>query len=121
MADWPIGYADLEPYYAAVEQAIGVAGDHAANPFAAWRSGPTRCRRVPTCSGATLSVPAAERLGCTYRAPTGANSVPDGRPCLQRLRVLRLLRLPDPRQGRPHRDAGTRLAIGRCDLPLSPT
>jgi choline dehydrogenase-like flavoprotein len=26
LADWPISYADLEPHYAAVEQAVGVAG-----------------------------------------------------------------------------------------------
>ena len=80
--DWPIEYADLEPFYAEAERIIGVAGDHTANPFAAWRSGP-----YPMPPGAdmfltTLSVPASERLGFhPYRAPTGANSVPyDGRP-----------------------------------------
>ena len=40
VADWPLGYDELEPYYAEAERAIGVAGDAGANPFAAWRSGP---------------------------------------------------------------------------------
>lgn len=38
-ADWPIGYADLEPYYVAAEYLIGVAGDDS-NPFAPPRSAP---------------------------------------------------------------------------------
>lgn len=32
LADWPITYADLEPYYCAVEHLVGVSGD-GANPF----------------------------------------------------------------------------------------
>src|SRR5690606_28584477 len=32
LADWPITYADLEPYYCAVEHLVGVSGDDA-NPF----------------------------------------------------------------------------------------
>jgi gluconate 2-dehydrogenase alpha chain len=82
VADWPLDYAELEPFYAEAERSIGVAGDHTANPFAAWRSGP-----YPMPPGAdmyltTLTVPASERLGYhPYRAPTGANSVEyDGRP-----------------------------------------
>ena len=38
--DWPVGYDDLEPHYAAAEASFGVAGEAGANPFAAWRSGP---------------------------------------------------------------------------------
>ena len=82
VADWPVDYAEMEPFYAEAERLIGVAGDHTGNPFAAWRSGP-----YPMPPGAdmfltTLTVPASERLGYhPYRAPTGANSVEyDGRP-----------------------------------------
>ena len=32
-ADWPISYAELEPYYTRVDWDIGVSGDAAANPF----------------------------------------------------------------------------------------
>ena len=38
--DWPVDYDEMEPYYAAAERIIGVAGDDTGNPFAAWRSGP---------------------------------------------------------------------------------
>ena len=82
VADWPVDYDEMEPFYAEAERSIGVAGDHTGNPFAAWRSGP-----YPMPPGAdmfltTLTVPASERLGYhPYRAPTGANSVEyDGRP-----------------------------------------
>jgi len=32
-SDWPIGYEELEPYYDAVEQELGVCGRGGANPF----------------------------------------------------------------------------------------
>jgi gluconate 2-dehydrogenase alpha chain len=37
VADWPIGYADLEPYYDNVEYLIGVSGRAGANPFESQR------------------------------------------------------------------------------------
>jgi choline dehydrogenase-like flavoprotein len=39
-ADWPFGYAELEPFYAEAESLYGVAGDGGANPFQSARSGP---------------------------------------------------------------------------------
>jgi gluconate 2-dehydrogenase alpha chain len=82
VADWPVDYDELEPFYAEAERAIGVAGDHTGNPFAAWRSGPYPMPPGPDMYLTTLTVPASERLGYhPYRAPTGANSVEyDGRP-----------------------------------------
>ncbi len=38
LADWPIGYAELAPYYDRAERALGVAGRSGANPFEAPRS-----------------------------------------------------------------------------------
>ena len=113
VADWPIDYDEMEPYYAEAERLIGVAGDHTGNPFAAWRSGP-----YPMPPGADMFLrdahraAAAERLGYhPYRAPTGVNSVAVRRPArVQQLRVLRVLRLPDRRQGRPGRAAAPRAA-----------
>ena len=40
VADWPISYDDLEPYYAEAERSVGVAGEAGANPFAAVALGP---------------------------------------------------------------------------------
>ena len=39
--DWPITYDDLEPWYVAAEQALGVAGD---TDMGSPRSAPTSCR-----------------------------------------------------------------------------
>jgi choline dehydrogenase-like flavoprotein len=38
-ADWPLSYAELEPYYVEAEQLYGVAGT-TDNPYASWRSAP---------------------------------------------------------------------------------
>ena len=40
LADWPIGYDDLEPYYTLAEHEVGVAGLAGLNPFEGPRSGP---------------------------------------------------------------------------------
>ena len=49
LADWPVQYDELEPFYAEAERLVGVAGDAAANPFASWRSGPyPRCCKPRT-------------------------------------------------------------------------
>jgi len=34
VADWPISYNDLEPYYAMVDKHVGVSGKHVEHPFA---------------------------------------------------------------------------------------
>ena len=112
IADWPLDYDELEPFYAEAERLIGVAGDHTGNPFAAWRSGP-----YPMPPGAdmfltTLTVPAARGsrlppVPCADRR----EQRPVRRPArVQQLRVLRVLRLPDRSQGRPDRAVAPRAA-----------
>ncbi len=39
-AEWPLGYAALEPYYTAAEQILGIAGDENGDPTEPPRSGP---------------------------------------------------------------------------------
>ena len=58
LADWPLGYDELEPAYAAVERAIGVAGSagNSAAPTGAGSASraalsPTRCRRCGAAAG----------------------------------------------------------------------
>lgn len=79
--DWPVGYDELEPHYAAVEQLFGVAGEDGANPFAAPRSSPYPLPPGDDMPMALVSAAAARRAGFhPYRAPTGINSVAaDGR------------------------------------------
>jgi choline dehydrogenase-like flavoprotein len=57
LEDWPISYADLEPYYEKAEWEVGVAGDMSSNPFAPPRRGPIPCRPSPTISRAASSRP----------------------------------------------------------------
>jgi choline dehydrogenase-like flavoprotein len=47
LADWPIGYDELEPYYAKVEWAFGVSGGAGANKFEGPRSVGYPCPPLP--------------------------------------------------------------------------
>ena len=59
VADWPVDYDEMEPYYAEAERSIGVAGDHTGNPFAAWRADP-----YPMPPGADMRPKPIVRLIC---------------------------------------------------------
>lgn len=39
LADWPISYAELEPFYTVAERALGIAGSAGTNPFEGPRTG----------------------------------------------------------------------------------
>ena len=89
--DWPIAYADLEPYYGRVERIMGVAGIPGnvrgqpvpnGNPFEGYRSEPLPlppARRTPT---GELFTAAAGRLGYhPFPVPASINTEPyDHRP-----------------------------------------
>jgi choline dehydrogenase-like flavoprotein len=47
LADWPISYDELEPYYAKVEWTFGVSGEAGANRFEGPRSRPYPCPPLP--------------------------------------------------------------------------
>jgi choline dehydrogenase-like flavoprotein len=47
LADWPISYDDLEPYYTMVEWAFGVSGQAGANAYEGWRSKGYPCPPMP--------------------------------------------------------------------------
>jgi choline dehydrogenase-like flavoprotein len=118
VADWPLGYEELEPYYAKVEKSIGVAGLAGANPFAAWRSGPFPMPPGAPMYGATLSSAAAERLGYhPYPAPTAANSVPyDGRPACNNCGFCAFFACPIHAKGDPVAMLQKALLSGRAEL-----
>lgn len=72
MADWPISYADLEPYYTRVEWEIGVSGLAGSSPFDPPRSRPYPLPPVPVKSTGALLERAAKKLGWTaFPAPMG--------------------------------------------------
>jgi len=72
--DWPIDYADLRPYYADAERALGVAGA-SDDPFAPPRERPHPMPAFPPSYSDSLFAPACERLGITtHSVPNARNS-----------------------------------------------
>jgi choline dehydrogenase-like flavoprotein len=118
VVDWPLDYDELEAYYAEAERSIGVAGDHTANPFAAWRSGPYPMPPGPDMFCAILTSGAATRLGYhPYRAPTGVNSVEyDGRPACNNCGFCGFFGCPIDAKGDPVASLRRALSTGRCEL-----
>jgi len=77
LADWPITYADLEPYYTKVEWEIGVSGQADASPFDPPRSKPYPMPPLPTKSSGVISERAARKLGWhPFPAPMAILSQP---------------------------------------------
>jgi gluconate 2-dehydrogenase alpha chain len=116
--DWPLDYAELEPFYAEVERAIGVAGRAGANPFAAWRSGPYPMPPGAPMYGAVLSSAAAEKVGLhPYEAPTAANSIAyDGRPACNNCGFCAFFGCPIHAKGDPVALLTRAMATGRAQL-----
>jgi choline dehydrogenase-like flavoprotein len=74
--DWPIDYAELEPYYAKVEWEIGVSGLADASPFDPPRSRPYPMPPLPVKSSGVLLERGARKLGLhPFPAPMAINSV----------------------------------------------
>ena len=63
MADWPITYTDLEPYYTKVEWEVGVSGLAAASPFDPPRSKPYPMPPLPVKGSGVVFEQAAWKLG----------------------------------------------------------
>jgi choline dehydrogenase-like flavoprotein len=81
-ADWPISYAELEPYYSKVEWEVGVSGLAHASPFDPPRSKPYPMPPLPVKSSGVLLERGARKLGLhPFPAPMAINSMPyRGRP-----------------------------------------
>lgn len=84
LADWPIDYDELEPWYATAENAFGVSGEP--DPRGGHRSQPFPMRPLPpTRPGRVLSAGAALLGWETLPVPLAVNSVPYlGRPACAR-------------------------------------
>ena len=75
--DWPIKYADLEPYYTKVEWEVGVSGLAGASPFDPPRSKPYPMPPLPTKSSGVLLERAGRKLGWNpFPAPMAILSQP---------------------------------------------
>jgi gluconate 2-dehydrogenase alpha chain len=86
LADWPITYQDIEPYYVRVEDILGVQGDATAHPdflkAQTPRSAPYPMPPGPQQLDSVMLADAAKTLGWhPFPFAMAANSVPrDGRP-----------------------------------------
>jgi choline dehydrogenase-like flavoprotein len=118
LVDWPIEYDELEPYYAAAEKLVGVAGDAQGNPFASWRADPYPMPPGADMYGAILTSNAATELGYhPYRAPTGVNSVEyDGRPACNNCGFCGGYGCPIDAKGDPVAPLRRALRTGRCEI-----
>jgi choline dehydrogenase-like flavoprotein len=77
LADWPITYADLEPYYSKVEWEIGVSGQANSSPFDPPRSKPYPMPPLPVKSSGVIFERAARKLGWhPFPAPMAILSQP---------------------------------------------
>ena len=76
LEDWPLTYAELEPFYTKAEWEIGVSGKAGANPFEPPRSKPYPMPPLPYNTEASLLFPAARKLGWhPFPIPMAINSV----------------------------------------------
>ncbi len=82
-ADWPITYAELEPYYTKVDWEIGVSGLAGANPFDPPRTTPYPMPPLPVKSSGVLFERGARKLGPAPRAGAAGHQLAafyNGRP-----------------------------------------
>ncbi len=77
LADWPIAYGELAPYYDKAERELGISGLAGANPFEAPRSGPYPLPPMPVKSSGALLDLGARKLGLhSFPAPLAILSKP---------------------------------------------
>ena len=117
LTDWPITYADLEPYYTKVEWEIGVSGLAGASPFDPPRSKPYPMPPLPVKSCGVIFERAARKLGWNpFPAPMAILSQPRRR--AQRVHQLRLLSRVRLRSRREIQLASRRHSRGGKNRPL---
>ena len=77
LEDWPIAYADLEPYYTKAESELGISGLSGSNPFDGPRSKPYPLPPMPVKSSGVLFERAAKQFGLhPFPAPMAILSQP---------------------------------------------
>jgi choline dehydrogenase-like flavoprotein len=118
LADWPVGYDDLEPFYTLAEYEIGVSGSDAGWPR---RSRPYPMPPVPRAPWGRRLERAAATLGMgTVAVPLAVNSVPyDGRPaCLACRECVGFACRVDAKNGSHNTVLARAAATGNLDIVL---
>jgi choline dehydrogenase-like flavoprotein len=119
LEDWPIGYADLEPYYEKAEWEIGVSGDDSNNIYRSPRRRPLPMPPLSANREYEVLKPAAQRLGLhPFDIPMLRNSVPyNGRAACMRCRwCVGFACEVDAKNGTQNTVIPAALATGNCEL-----
>ena len=119
LADWPISYEELEPFYEKAEYEIGVAGDYSDNPFAGPRKKPFPMPAFPHNREALLMIAAMKRMGLhPFPVPMLRNSVPyNGRPACIHMRSCVGFACPiNAKAGSQNTVIPVALATGNCQI-----
>lgn len=117
--DWPIGYAELEPFYEKAEYEIGVSGDMSGNPFSPPRARPYPMPAFAYNTEGRLLAAAAKSLGWhPFPIPMLRNSVPyrNGNACIGRRNCVGHACPINAKNGTQNTVIPTALATGNCDL-----
>ena len=119
MEDWPISYADLEPYYTKAEWEMGVAGDHTGNPFSPPRSRPYPMPPFEQNKEGAFLAGVCRRMGLhPFSIPMLRNSVPyNGRAACIRNRTCCGYACPvDAKNGTQNTVIPTAMKTGNCEV-----
>ena len=118
LADWPIDYDDMEPWYSRAEQQLGVAGEEGGLTSRTRRSAPYPMPAMGTEPARELLGRAADALGWGWGPiPLAINSVPhDGRAACVRCPQCCGHACPvDAKNGAHNTFVPRAIATGRCD------
>jgi len=119
LADWPIDYGELAPWYERAEYEIGVCGEHAPERHGAPRQRPFPMPAVPDSPSSIWLRAGAARLGwSTFTPPLALNSRPYlGRAaCIQCGECIGFSCPTDAKNGSHNTMLPRALATGRCTL-----
>ncbi len=119
LADWPIGYDDMEPWYRRAEEELGVSGSDHGDTAAGPRSTPYPMPPLPPTASTAVLERGARALGLsTLPVPLLVNSVPyGGRAACRRCGACVGFACPAGAKAGSHNTMIRRaLATGRCDL-----
>lgn len=119
--DWPITYADLEPFYHQAECEVGVAGSNEGNPFAAPRRKPFPMPPFALDPESRLVWDVGKKMGLhPFHVPFLRNSVPrNGRPaCIHQHSCVGFQCPIDAKNGSQNTVIPVALASGNCELRI---
>lgn len=119
LADWPISYDDMEPYYEKAEWEIGVSGDDSNNPYA-----PPRKRGFPmpafeNYEDGSVIADACKRLGLNpFPVPMARNSVPynDRAACIRNRTCLGYVCPVNAKNGTHNTVIPVAIKSGNCEV-----